>query len=278
MTATGAGHGAFDAFEASGWEERAAAYHRFFSPVTARVADALLDAAGVTAGTRLVDVGCGPGTVAAAGAARGATVVGIDVANEMVELARRSHPGLEFRVGDAHRLPLGDASFDAATGNLVLLHLGRPEEAAGELRRVLVPGGRVALSVWDAPEHGRLPGMFADAVARAGASAPPDVPPGPPFFRFSDDAEFAGLLVGAGFADVAVRTVSFVHHVPTADELWHGVLEGTVRTRATVLGQPPDVQARIRRAFDELAAEHADGEGVAVPVAVKVASGTRPAP
>lgn len=267
----------FDAFEAVGWEERALAYHQFFTPVTGQVAGALLDAAGVAAGTRLLDVGSGPGTVAAAAAARGAVAVGIDVADEMVALAARSHPGIEFHRGDAHRLPFDDASFDAATGNFVVLHLGRPEVAAAELFRVLAPGGRAALSVWDAPERGRLPGIFAEAVARAGASPPAGVPAGPPFFHFSDDGELARLLSGAGFADTAVRTLSFVHRVPSADQLWHGVLDGTVRTRATVLGQPPDVQARIRAAFDELAAAYADGGGVAVPVGVKIASGARPA-
>jgi SAM-dependent methyltransferase len=263
----------FEAFEAAGWEERAGAYHRFFTRVTGQVAGALLDAAGVGAGHRVLDVGSGPGVVAGAAAARGAAVVGLE---EMVALARRSYPEVDFRRGDAHDLPFADASFDAAVGNLVVLHLGRPEQAAAELLRVLVPGGRVALSAWDAPERGRLPGLFAEAVAAAGASPPSGVPDGPPFFRFSDDAEFAALLTGAGFSGVTVATCTYVHRVPSPDDLWTGVLEGTVRTRATVLGQPEEVRARVRAEFDRLVAAYADADGYAIPVAVKVASGTRP--
>lgn len=267
----------FEAFEAAGWEERAHAYHRFFTPVTGQVAGALLHAARVAAGRRVLDVGSGPGVVAGTAAARGALVVGIDLAEEMVALARRSYPGVEFRRGDAHALPFPDGSFDAAVGNFVVLHLGRPEQAAAELLRVLVPGGRAALSAWDAPERGRLPGLFAEAVAAVGAPPPAGVPDGPPFFRFSDDAEFTALLTGAGFTDVSVATHSFVHRVPSPDGLWHGVLEGTVRTRATVLGQPEEVRTRVRAEFDRLVAPYADGDGYAVPVAVKVASGAKPA-
>ncbi|HVM06417.1 MAG TPA: class I SAM-dependent methyltransferase [Acidimicrobiales bacterium] len=266
----------FDAFEAAGWEERAHAYHRFFSPVTGQVAGALLDAARVGAGHRLLDVGSGPGVVAGAAVARGATVVGVDLAEQMLALARRSHPAVEFRRADAHDLPFPDGSFDAAVANFVVLHLGRPEDAAGELFRVVVPGGHTALSAWDSPERGRLPGLFAEAVSAAGASPPPGVPDGPPFFRFSDDAEFTALLAGAGFTEVSVATHSFAHRVPSPDDLWHGVLEGTVRTRATVLGQPEEVRTRVRAEFDRLVACYADGDGYAIPVAVKVASGARP--
>jgi SAM-dependent methyltransferase len=228
----------FEAFEAAGWEERAHAYHHFFTPVTGQLAGALLDAAGVGAGCRVLDVGSGAGVVAGAAAARGAAVVGLDGSEQMVALARRTYPGVQFRRGDAHQLPFPDGSFDAAVGNFVVLHLGRPEHAAAELLRVLVPGGRTALSTWDAPERGRLPGLFAEAVAAAGASPPSGVPDGPPFFRFSVDDVFTALLTGAGFTDVSVNAHSFVHRVPSPDDLWHGVLEGTVRTRATVLGLP----------------------------------------
>ena len=267
----------FEAFEAAGWEERAHPYHRFFTPVTGQLAGALLDAARVAAGLRVLDVGSGPGVVAGAAAGRGAVAVGVDLADEMVALARRSYPGVEFRRGDAHRLPFSDGSFDAAVGNFVVLHLGRPEEAVAELLRVLVPGGRTALSAWDAPERGRLPGLFAEAVVAAGASPPAGVPDGPPFFRFSDDAEFTALLAGAGFTDVSVTTHSFVHRVASPDDLWHGVLEGTVRTRATVLGQPEEVRTRVRAEFDGLVAGYADSDGFAIPVVVKVASGAKPA-
>jgi SAM-dependent methyltransferase len=65
-------------------------------------------------------------------------------------------------------------------GNFLMLHLGRPERAAAEFVRVLAPGGRLALTVWDLPERARFLGVLLEALAAAGASPPEDIPVGPP--------------------------------------------------------------------------------------------------
>jgi len=266
---------AFNAFEAAGWDERADGYHRFFGTLTARVIEQLLDAAKVERGRRVLDVASGPGYVAAACAVRGADVVGVDAAGEMVALARRLRPEIDFRQADAERLPFADGAFDAVVANFFILHVGRPEQAAVELARVLAPGGRLALSTWDAPERARLQGVFVDAVAEVGAQPPPHIPPGPSFFRFADEGEFARLLGDAGLGDVDVRTVAFTHRFASGDALWNGLLAGTVRTRALVLAQPEDVQARIRAAFDRLVRPYATKDGLEIPVSVKLASGRK---
>jgi SAM-dependent methyltransferase len=267
---------AFNAFEAEAWERRAAGYHDFFAPIATRAIEPLLDAAAVGAGTRTLDVATGPGYVAAAALARGAEVTGLDVAAQMVELARRNNPGVRFVQGDAERLPFEEGSFDAALANFAILHLGRPERAAAEIARVLDPGGRAALTVWDAPERARLIGVLADAVAEAGASPPPGIPAGPDFFRFSDDGEFTRLLAGVGLTDARVETLEFSHRLASADELWDGMMGGTVRMRALVEGQPEEDRRRIRAAFERLVDEWGSGEGLEVPVAVKLASARKP--
>ncbi len=204
---------AFNRFEHAAWDKVGDPYHRFWAPITRRVIDPLLDDAGITRGSRVLDVATGPGYAAAYGAARGAAVVGIDVAPGMVALASSLHPHVEFRQGDAEHLPFPDSGFDAVVGNFIILHLGRPEQAVAECARVLRPGGRLALSVWDAPEHARILGVFVDAVQQAGATPPMDSPPGPPFFRFSADSEFSTLLRSAGFVDVGVRRLAFAHRI-----------------------------------------------------------------
>jgi SAM-dependent methyltransferase len=267
---------AFNAFEAAGWGGRADGYHRFFGAITTRVIEELLDAAEVDRGRRVLDVASGPGYVAAACVVRGADVVGVDVAAEMVALARRIRPEIEFRQADAERLPFADGSFDAVVGNFLILHVGRPEQIAAELARVLRPGGRLALSTWDLPERARLLGVLVDAVAEVGVEPSADAPSGPPIFRFADEGEFARLLGDAGLGDVDVRTVAFTHRFASGDELWNGLLGGTVRTRALVLAQPEDVQARIRAAFDRLVRPCATKDGLEIPVSVKLASGRTP--
>jgi ubiquinone/menaquinone biosynthesis C-methylase UbiE len=267
---------AFVDFEAAGFSRVAHQYHRYLSDITDRVAEPLLDAACVTAGSRVLDVATGPGQVAVRAVARGATVLGIDLSPVMVELARRLHPGIEFRQGDAHQLPLDDASFDAVVANFLIPHLADHERAVAELARVTAPGGRIALSAWDVPQRSPLPGALFLAVHDAGAPLAEGLPIGPPFFRYSDDATFAGLLTGAGFVDADVIDVAFVHRMHSADAFWDALIEGSVRASAQVLGQTRDMQRRIREAFDRRVAEFDDGTGLELPVAVKIASGRKP--
>jgi SAM-dependent methyltransferase len=267
---------AFNAFEATGWEARAGGYEDFFGPITVRAVEPLLDAAAVRQGLSMLDVASGPGHVAAAAAQRGADVVGVDVAESMVALARRRHPQVDFRTGDAEALAFDDGSFDAVVGNFLMLHVGRPERCAAEFARVLAPGGSVALTVWDSPEQARFLGVFLEAIAAAGAGAPEDIPAGPPFFRFSDEAEFARLLRGPGLEEVEITTLAFTHTEPSADALWNGLLGGTVRTSALILRQTDEMQGRIRAAFDDIVRDYEAGGGLELPVSVKLASGRKP--
>jgi SAM-dependent methyltransferase len=268
---TQVGPDAFNAFEAAGWEERAPTYHRSLLPITRQVIEPLLDAAAVGPAMRVLDVGTGPGYVAAAAAARGATAVGVDVAPAMVALARTLHPQVEFVQGDAEHLQFADDSFGAVVANFAILHLGRPEQAVAEFARVLSPGGKAALSLWDVPAASRMPGVFYDAVQEVGATPPPGLPTGPPFYRFADDAECARLLGDAGFVDVTVSTVTFTYHY--VGDLFDCLLDGTVRTRGLVLAQPEATQARFRAALDRLTTEYAANGGFDLPISVKVAGG-----
>jgi ubiquinone/menaquinone biosynthesis C-methylase UbiE len=268
---------AFNAFEAAGWQRKAAGYEEFFGPITTRLVEPLLDAAEVGRGARVLDVASGPGYVAAKAAERGASVVGVDIAEAMISLARRLHPELEFHPGNAEALPFPDGSFDAVVGNFVMLHLGRPEQAAAEFARVLAAGGRLALTVWDLPERARFLGVLVEAVAAAGASPPEDIPVGPPIFRFSDDEEFARLLRSQRLEDTEVRTISFTHPESSAHTLWRGLLGGTVRTSALILRQPSEIQRQIRAAFDRIVKQYEVGARLELPVSVKLASARKPA-
>ncbi len=266
---------AFTAFEVAGWERQAATYEASVGRLTSRSIDPLLDAAGVVAGRTVLDVATGPGEMAARAAARGAAVIGIDVAEAMIERARASHPGIEFRQAHAEDLPFEDGRFDAAVAGFLLLHLARPERVASELERVLVRAGRVATTVWDAPERNRLIGVMFDAIEETGATPPSDLPPGPPIFRFADESVLSQLLQDAGFTDVAVETVAFDERFSTADELWGTIMGGAVRMPPLVLGQAEPVQREIRFRFEQLLEAHRVEDGYDVPVSVKLASGTK---
>jgi SAM-dependent methyltransferase len=269
---------AFNRFEAEGWEHRVDEYHRLAAGLTTRVIERILDAAEVGRGKRVLDVATGPGYVASAASERGANVVGVDVAAAMVAFARRLHPDIEFCQADAERLPFDANSFDAVVANFLILHVGRPERVVAELTRVVSTGGRVALTTWDVPERARLLGVLVDAVADVGVQPPPDLPAGPPFFRFADDSEFARLLTDAGLAEVDVQTVAFTQRYASGDEMWEQLIGGTVRTSALVLAQPVDVRSEIRAAFERRVHPYATDLGVEVPVSVKLAVGLKRTP
>ena len=265
----------FNAFERSMWEQRGGAYADRFEALTTLTIDALLDAAGVHDGTTVLDVGTGPGFVAAAAGARGAIVTGIDVADTMVEIARARVPSGEFRRASAEALPQPDSTFDAVVGNFVLLHLGHPERGVAEALRVLRGGGRGAFTVWDSPTVNRALGVFHEAVAGAGVAPPPDVPAGPPMFALGESAAFATLLPDAGFERVAIVPCTGVLRVDPG-EWWEATLRSTPRTGTLIARQTPAVQADIRARYDDLVAPYTDGREIALPVAAVLASGTAP--
>ena len=267
--------GAFNAFEAAGWDARAAEYDHYWPTLTGRLSDPLLDAVGAGPGMRVLDVACGPGYLAGRATERGATAIGVDIAKPMIRLARRHFPLAEFRRGDAQALPFPDRCFDAVVGNLGLPHFGRPEQAVAEFRRVLIPGGRLALTAWNHPAHARIVGVLLEAVREVGIAPPETVPAGPDFFRFADDAQFESLLKDQGFVDIGVRTVEFVHSVDGADELWDGLLHGTVRTAAIVRAQSDDVIRQIRAGFDRRLQGYRTGGRYLLPVSFKLASARR---
>jgi SAM-dependent methyltransferase len=266
---------AFRRFERETHDRLAATYCDFFAGATRGAIVPLLDAARVSEGTRVLDVACGPGVVAAAALARGARVTAVDLSPEMVTLARRVHPKLDVREGDAEALPFDAGAFEAVVCNFGLGHFPRPEVAARELARVLMSGGRLALSWWELPGS-RINGVFPEAIAAAGAPPPRDVPAGPPLTRFSDEAALRALLAGAGLEQIAVTTHAWIHHAPSAEVWWRGGLGGMARSAAAIRGQTPEVQRRIRAEFDRLAAPYATAGGYAIPSVARLAVGVRP--
>jgi SAM-dependent methyltransferase len=244
--------------------------------VTSRLADPLLDAVDAAPGKRVLDIATGPGYVAARAAERGADAVGLDLSETMIAYAQASSPSVEFVLGDATELPFADASFDAAVGAFLLLHLGRPEQAVAEAARVLAPGGRAGFTVWDEPSRSRWLGVVFEAFTDAGAKPPPSVPHGPHFFALADESAFTRLLSEGGLTDVSVATVEFPLRLESGDELWDGLIQGSVRVRPMILEQTPELQRAIRARFDELIEEYRGADGYDVPVSVKLASGRKP--
>jgi SAM-dependent methyltransferase len=129
--------------------------------------------------------------------------------------------------------------------NFGMLHLGQPDQAIREACRVLRRGGRFAFTVWARPEESRGFGIVLGALRRHGNPDAP-LPPGPPFFRFSEEAECRRALVAAGFSAPQFRKIPQTWRFDSPQDLWTFMLGSTVRTGALLRAQTPQALEAIR--------------------------------
>lgn len=235
---------AFRNFEHEGWQTVSAGYQEHFGRLTGQTVPATLEAAGIVGGMRVLDVCTGPGILAAAILARGAAPVGLDFSSEALEIARRDVPEAEFHQGDAQELSFADETFDAAVCGYGLLHVPEPEKALSEMRRVLRPGARMAVSVWEGPKPSNGFGLIFGALKAHGDLNVP-LPHGPDMFQFSERETMSGALEGVGLRDATVRTFDQSWDFDGPLDILGALLKGTVRGRALLLGQTPDARKAI---------------------------------
>lgn len=185
-------------------------YEEFFVPAlfqewVARVSDA----AGIAAGDRVLDVACGTGVLARDLLDRvrpEGVVVGLDRNEGMLDVARRTMPAIEWRLGLAESLPFPDASFDVVVSQFGLMFFEDRVAALKEMNRVLRPGGRMALAVWDrldtAPGYAAMTALlqrlFGDRVLAA-CEAP---------FNLGNLKKLGALFAEASMSDAQIQTLS----------------------------------------------------------------------
>ncbi|XVU30211.1 class I SAM-dependent methyltransferase [Actinoplanes sp. CA-054009] len=263
----------FDQHERTQWAGRAEAFQGSFAALCAHPAGPLLDAAAVEAGTRLLDAGTGTGTVAALAWARGAHVVAVDAEPSMLELTARRVPAAEIHRALLPDLPFGDRSFDAAVANFVINHVGDPEAAVRELRRVVRPGGRVAVTIWPHPTPPAQQ-LWSTIFDAAGVERPADLPRVTPDKEFPRTAEgLSGLLRRSGLTAVTGETIAWTHRTDP-ESWWSGPANGIGSHGAVMRRQAPATVTRVRREYDRLTAPYLDGDGrLALPTAALLATG-----
>jgi SAM-dependent methyltransferase len=192
----------------------------------------------------------------------------------MVSHAAATVPDVLFCRADGRDLPLAASSVDAVVGNFVIFHIGEPALAIEEFARVLAPGGRVALTRWDAPERCRLLGVLVEAAASVAADQPSSVPDGPAFFQ--PDEAVAALLVAGGLSDVVVERVTFTYGATEAEEVWLGLLSSTVRMAAVLKDLPADAREQVHGHFTSRLAQYRRGDALEIPVSVQLVHGRAP--
>ncbi|WP_158607528.1 class I SAM-dependent methyltransferase [Flexivirga caeni] len=225
------------------WRGVADAYRRSFATLCAGTFPTIL--ADLELG-RLLDIGCGTGDLLVEAGRRGFDVTGADADVAMVRTARTMARCPVVTASLPH-LPFPDDAFDSIVANFVINHVPDPRAALDELKRVVAPGGLVAVSIW--PAGGSAWSQLVnDSFLGAGVSSRPST-------QLPEELDFprtpeglSGITVAAGFHIVSARDLRWAWQI-TPNDLWAGISGGIANAGMTYRAQPPRTQQRVRQEF-----------------------------
>jgi ubiquinone/menaquinone biosynthesis C-methylase UbiE len=264
---------------AGGWEK----WDRFFDEQMAFLNHRLVADARLRAGMRVLDLGSGTGYPALLGAqtvGSSGSVIGLDLAEQMLAAARRKATTLglsnvTFRTGDVTALPLETNSFDAVTSRFCLMFLPEIPKAAAEIARVLKPGGWVAAAVWSAPEKNPYLMIPITAIKQFLDLPQPD-PTAPGIFRLAKPGDLAEMLQQAGLTNL--REEEFIADVrfPSGEEYYASLMDiaAPIQNLFAKLSdqQKADARGHIVTSVDQ----YRRTGGFALPIAVRIVAARKP--
>jgi SAM-dependent methyltransferase len=221
------------------------AYDRYMGRFSTQLSAGLADLAGVRGGSRVVDVGCGPGALTGELATRvgSSNVTAVDPSEPFVDAVRKRHPGVTVLRASAEALPFADGSFDAALAQLVVHFMAEPVGGLREMLRVTRPGGVVAASVWDyGGERSPISPFWAAARSVDPAVRGEGDLPG------VHDGDLETLFAAAGLDEIGVTTLAATVAYDTFDDWWAPYTAGVGPGGAYVAGLDPARREAVRNA------------------------------
>lgn len=223
----------------------------------------VLDAAGVSGGDRVLDVACGTGVLAREAAVRvgpAGSVAGVDPGRGMLAVARELAPGIEWQEGTAESLPYPDQSFDAVVSQFGLMFFSDRQRALREMVRVLKPGSRLAVAVWESLENSEAYPEEVELLHRIAGKAAADALRAP--FVLGDKAELIALFESSGVESVRVETHTGAAIFPSIRTMVEADLRGWLPVMGVML-QDEQID-RILSEAESVLAEHVTADGKVV--------------
>jgi ubiquinone/menaquinone biosynthesis C-methylase UbiE len=254
--------------EHEGWQVSGAAaevYEKCFVPaIFGQWAPRLVDTARVASGDRVLDVGCGTGVLARAAADRVAAegqVTGLDLNEGMLAVARRIRPQIDWRQGDATKLPLPDESYDVVMSQFALMYFPDRIAALKEMLRVLKPGGRLVIAVWGPYERATGYVILTEIAQRRCGQAAADVLTAP--FALGNKDTVRDLFKAAGINEVGVELRAGTITYPTIEAFVETEVKGSP---LEALLDEESYQGLMREAQEKLQHFRADSGAVIMPM------------
>ena len=240
-------------------------------------AQVVVEAGCLQLGERVLDDACGTGAVAREAARRvgvGGAVVGLDNNPGMLVVARSvpvsSGPRVEWREADAMSMPFADASFDVVFCQLGLQYFPDRRAALGEMHRVLVPGGRLVLLVWQSIEHSPGFAVLAEALERRVGTPAAAIMRAP--FVLGDPEAVRAFVAGVGFRDVSVRGAVGTVRFQSARHFVQYQVAGS--PLAAAVGETTDdARDALTRDVAMALQPYESSDGVVFPIAAHLATG-----
>jgi len=261
---------------AAGWKRRAQLLREYAAPVSRW----LVDAIDPQPGQRVLELAAGAGEtglLAAARVAPGGVVLCSDNSRAMLDAARERAAALgvenvEFAELQLEWIDLPVASVDAVICRWGYMLVSDPAAALRETRRVVRPGGGLALAVWDALTRNPWAAVPGAVMRERGLIAPSvDGAPGP--FALGDEQRLRALLDHAGFQEVRIEAIDLVEEHGDFDSFWETRLDLSRSLHDAVLSQPAEQIAEIREAVAARLAPYTKPDGsLAIPARTLVAS------
>jgi SAM-dependent methyltransferase len=258
------------------WTDRQQAQDTLLAPVS----DILIDRAGVKAGERIVDVGCGCGATTLALAEKiGATghVLGIDISAPMLGRARQMLPAglpVDFVLADATVHPFVTGSFDLLVSRFGVMFFAEPVLSFANMRRALRPSGRLAFACWREPRDNPWMMTPLQAVYQHVPKLPRPGPEDPGPFAFASEQRVTSILGEAGFAGIAMERCDLKLDIAIGRGL-----DGAVETALEIgpasralEGQPPELRAAASDSIRQALAPFVSGQAVPLPASIWIAT------
>jgi len=264
---------------AGGWEK----WDRFFDEQMAFLNHRLVADARLRSGMRVLDLGSGtgyPALLAAQTVGPSGNVTGIDLAEQMLEAARRKADSLKlsniiFKTGDVTMLPFEAASFDAITTRFCLMFLPEIPKAVAEIARILKPDTWVAAAVWSAPEKNPYLKIPIDVIKQF-VELPPLDPTAPGIFRLARPGELASMLEQAGLANISEQEFLGDVRFTVADDYFSSLMDIAAPIQNLWAKLSAAQQTEAKQRIIQTSGQYRKGTAIALPIAVRMVAAQKP--
>ena len=264
---------------AGGWEK----WDRFFDEQMAFLNHRLVADARLRSGMCVLDLGSGtgyPALLAAQTVGPTGNVVGVDLAEQMLDAARRKTSSLKlsnitFQTGDVTSLPFETVSFDAVTTRFCLMFLPEIPKAVAEIARVLRSNAWLAAAVWSAPDKNPYLKIPIDTIKQFIDIPPPD-PSAPGIFRLAKPGDLADMIQHAGFADISEQEFLGDVRFSDAADYFSSIMDIAAPIQNLWAKLSPAQQTEAKERVIQTAEQYRKGSIVALPIAVRMVSGRKP--